>query len=64
MVLIGDCRYLFDCDGYQLANPPEGLEAIDPRLAQIAKETAERAAQAALEVDVGGEYVYSAYSGE
>jgi len=56
-------NYLFDCDGYQIANPPPGLADVDPRLAQIAYESARRAAAAAAE-DGTEEYIYSAFSGE
>lgn len=56
--------YLFDCDGWQIANPPPiyELHAIDPRLAQLAAEAAEkyRAAQSAREED--DDSSYSSYS--
>ena len=55
--------YLFDCDGYQVAHPPAGLAAVDPRLAEIAEASAKRA-QAAAEIDGYVDFVYSAYSGE
>ena len=53
-------RYLFDCDGYHIANPPAGLEAVDSRLAVLARDSARRAAQAAALEDFPG--VYNAYS--
>lgn len=55
-------RYLFDCDGYHIANPPSGLEEVDPRLAVLARDSAGRAAQAAALEDFPG--VYNAYSSE
>ena len=55
--------YIFDLDGWQIRNPPDGLEEIDSRLA----ETAEATAQRALE-EVGQEddetLPYNAYSGQ
>lgn len=53
-------RYLFDCDGYQIANPPKGLEKVDPRLAVLARDSARRAALAAADEDYPG--AYNAYS--
>ncbi|WRT65791.1 uncharacterized protein IL334_002740 [Kwoniella shivajii] len=53
--------YLFDCDGWQIANPPSGLHRIDPRLAELAELSAERARMADGEAD-DPSYVYSAYS--
>ena len=55
--------YLFDCDGYQIAHPPEGLWDIDPRLAQIAKESAARARASEL-LEGNQDCIYSAYSGK
>ena len=52
--------YLFDCDGYHIANPPAGLEEVDSRLAVLARDSARRAAQAAALEDFPG--VYNAYS--
>ncbi len=56
--------YLFDCDGWQIANPPPiyELHAVDPRLAQLATEAADkyRAAQSAREAD--DDSSYSSYS--
>lgn len=40
--------YLFDCDGYHIAHPPPGLDAIDPRLGQIAREACARAQDTAM----------------
>jgi histone-lysine N-methyltransferase SUV39H len=55
-------RYLFDCDGYQIANPPAGLDEVDSRLAVLARDSAARAAQAAADEDYPG--TYNAYSSE
>lgn len=61
MILL-TARYLFDLDGWQIANPPAGLHAIDPRLAEIAEATAERAKSMMDTADPT--VVYNAYSGE
>ncbi|WWC68521.1 uncharacterized protein I206_102450 [Kwoniella pini CBS 10737] len=53
--------YLFDCDGWQISHPPEGLEQVDHRLAQLAELAAERARLVATEAD-DPSWVYSAYS--
>ncbi|WWD16398.1 hypothetical protein CI109_100824 [Kwoniella shandongensis] len=53
--------YLFDCDGWQIANPPEGLEDIDARAAELAETCAQRA-RIAAEDFADPSYVYSAYS--
>ncbi|KAK8861679.1 hypothetical protein IAR55_002502 [Kwoniella newhampshirensis] len=53
--------YLFDCDGWQIANPPEGLDKIDGRAAELAATCAERARIAAEDFN-DTSYVYSAYS--
>lgn len=55
------CRYLFDCDGWQIRNPPKGLEEVDPRLAELAYATEARARQ---EMEETGNDKYNAYSGE
>jgi hypothetical protein len=55
-------RYLFDCDGYQIANPPKGLEKLDKRLAVLAYDTARRAKQHLLDEEDPG--TYNAYSSE
>ncbi|ORY29803.1 hypothetical protein BCR39DRAFT_558921 [Naematelia encephala] len=52
--------YLFDCDGWQIANPPVGLEKVDPRLAQTARESSARARHSAREESE--DYKYSAFS--
>jgi len=52
--------YLFDCDGYQIANPPPGLLKIDPRLAELAEAAKTRARISASDQD--DTYHYSAYS--
>jgi hypothetical protein len=59
-------RYLFDCDGWHISNPPMGLQVFDPRLAEIAKAAARRADFARAEAAESGytDYVYSAYSGK
>lgn len=54
-------RYLFDCDGWHIRNPPEGLEEVDPRLAELAYATQARAKQFTEET---GNENYNAYSGE
>jgi len=68
-----DRTYLFDMDGYHIGNPPprEELEAIDPRLAELAYVVRARAvAQQSpeelvkMEVKWGAIDRYSAYSGE
>jgi hypothetical protein len=58
-------RYLFDADGWHIANPPDlaKLRRIDPRLAYLAERSQERAQAAAAEVD-DATYSYSAYTGE
>ncbi|WVR03726.1 hypothetical protein IAU60_000721 [Kwoniella sp. DSM 27419] len=53
--------YLFDCDGWQIANPPRGLELIDPRASVLAERAALRARLASAEVNDPA-FVYSAYS--
>lgn len=53
-------RYLFDCDGWQIANPPAGLKVVDPRLAELAYASAQRAKAAVEEEDASS--VYNAYS--
>ncbi len=49
-------------DGWQIRNPPSGLRDIDPRLADIAEASAERA-KLAIEDFENPNYVYNAYSG-
>jgi hypothetical protein len=58
-------RYLFDADGWHIANPPDlaKLRRIDPRLAYLAERSQERAQAAAAEVG-DATYSYSAYTGE
>lgn len=58
-----DGRYVFDLDGWQIRNPPAGLRDIDPRLAEIAEASAERARLTVADVG-NANYVYNAYSGE
>ena len=53
-------RYIFDLDGYQVGNPPSGLEKIDPRLAMTAAAAAERSKV----LDLTDGELYSAYSSE
>ncbi|OCF36290.1 hypothetical protein I316_02164 [Kwoniella heveanensis BCC8398] len=53
--------YLFDCDGWQIANPPAGLAKFDPRAAELAKLASQRAIMAVAEAN-DPSYVYSAYS--
>ena len=62
-------RYLFDCDGHQIHTPPEGLEEIDPRLAELAAAAKARADLARQkQIDSGdydeNDFTYNAYSGE
>lgn len=53
--------YLFDCDGWQIRNPPDGLENVDSRLAELAYASKARAQQ---EFEENGIESYNAYSGE
>ena len=55
--------YLFDLDGWQIRNPPVGLERVDPRLAEIAQASAERATIAFDEVG-DPNFCYNAHSGK
>ncbi|KAL7424642.1 hypothetical protein Q5752_000326 [Cryptotrichosporon argae] len=52
--------YLFDLDAYHIRNPPDGLDRIDERAHQIAKETEQRAKR--LGADEDPDHNYSAYS--
>ena len=53
-------RYLFDCDGYQISNPPDGISEIDERLGALAAASQRRAVRMALHED--DNYSYSACS--
>lgn len=57
--------YLFDLDGYQIANPPAGLEKIDPETAKLAYKAQRDAlewAQANVEPSETGELSLEGYS--
>lgn len=54
-------RYVFDLDGWQIRHPPEGLEKIDKRAAELAEAVKMRAKAAMRESQ---EDAYNAYSGK
>lgn len=65
--LIHSQRYLFDLDGYQIRNPPAGLENVDPQTAELAYAAQKDALAWAIEVAEEGETPstsgYSTHSG-
>lgn len=57
-------RYLFDCDGWQIRNPPDldQLRLVDPHLADLAGQSVQRFKAVAAGADEAEMDYYSAYS--